>query len=101
MPSLRRRRRGRRVIAPLPVALSVVVELSVLIVIRFSREVVRTRAFGGAELAAEAGAVGAVGAEPAHADLALLEAHLLLGVPTAHTSALRRLRHRRNIFPRA
>src|SRR5215213_3575108 len=92
MPSVRRRRRGRRVRSA-GARVESVVGFQLFVVIRLSGEVVGTAAVGGTEPPAEAGAMGAVGAEEAVADVALLEPGLLLGVSTRHAGSFAGLRH--------
>src|SRR5688572_33237450 len=100
MPSVRRRRRGRFVRAlPAAPAVRSFFRLEVVVVIRFSREIVGAAAFGRAESPAVPRAVRAVGTEVAVADVALLETHRLLGPATAHANPLALLGHR-NIFAR-
>src|SRR5258708_963097 len=81
--SVRRRRRGRRVIAPVVVSLDGIVGIAVFIVIIISVEE-STRAGGGAEAPAH-GAIGTVGAEVLSADGARFESGDLLGI-AAHNA---------------
>src|SRR5258707_11617240 len=81
--SVRRRRRGRRVIAPAVVSLDGIVGIEVFIVIVVSVKE-STRAAGGAEAPAH-GAIGAVGAEVLSADGARFESGDLLGI-AAHNA---------------
>src|ERR1700682_2351987 len=76
--SVRRRRRGRRVMAPAVVSFVGIEGVRVFVVIGVSVEK-GAGAGGGAEAAAE-GAIRAVGAEVLPADGALLEARDLFGV---------------------
>src|SRR5687768_7910261 len=94
MPSLRRRRRGRRVRLALARVGSVVGLEVFVVVIRLSGEVVGAAAFGGTESPAEPGAMCTVGAEEAVADVALLEPSFLLGLPARHANPFVGLRHR-------
>src|SRR5258708_13802682 len=84
--SVRRRRRGRRVIAPVVVSLDGSVGIEVFIVIIISVEE-STRAGGGAEAPAN-GAIGTIGAEILSADGARLEAVEPLGIAGPHALPL-------------
>src|SRR5215212_11145338 len=97
MLSLRRRRRGRRVMAAPVVAVSFV-GFNVFVVIRFSGEIVGPSALGRAESAAVPGAMGAVGTEVAVADVTGLETGRVVGVPAVPADPL--VLGHRNIFPR-
>src|SRR5687767_13624828 len=92
MPSLRRRRRGRRIRFALVLLVSLV-GCKVFVVIRLSGEVVGAAAFRGTESPAEAGAMGAVGAEEAIADVTLLEPSLVLRMAALHANPLARFGH--------
>src|SRR5688572_23571734 len=82
IPSLRRRRRGRRVSAVCATPVSVIVS-EVFVVIGLSAEVVGAAAFGRTELPAESGAMRAVGTEPPATARTWLQPRLFLGLPAS------------------
>src|SRR5260221_3485821 len=97
--SVRRRRRGRRVIAPVVVSLDGIVGIEVFVVIGLSIEE-RSGAGGRAEAAAYA-AIRAVGAEVSSADDARFEASNILGVLADHALPFIGRRHGSRNFYRA
>src|SRR6266852_2818352 len=92
MPSVRRNRRARRTSRERPVVTSLV-EGVVFVVIGLSVEIVRPRARRRAEAAAADRAVRAVGAEPAKADAAAIEAGLFFRVAAADADSFGGLSH--------
>src|ERR1043165_4235945 len=93
MLSLRRSRRGLRVIAPPLAVTSLVVEFRIFVVIQLSGEVVGPRTVGGTEPPPMPGANGALRTERAVADVALLEPRGLFGRPATHANPFERLGH--------